>query len=96
MAATVDTQLGITRKRLQDLYKFLIGFAHLRYPVVRQVEQLDFRLWLDDLPEHSSIERGWLDDEADFALRVTRPLLTSCPEPPELLRGWLQRGWGRS
>ena len=93
MAATTDSRLRIARKRSQDLFKFLTEFARLRYPVVRQLDQLEFRLWLDDLPEHSSIELGWLDDEADFALRATRPRLTRCPEPPEPLRAWLRRGW---
>lgn len=30
---------------------------------------------------------------SDFILKVKRPKLTSCPEPPEVLRPWLERGW---
>ena len=76
-----STQLSVARERLQRLFGFLREFDRLRHPVVRDVAQLDFRLWLDELPEHESIERGWLDDNAEFVLRVTRPALTECPEP---------------
>ena len=93
MESINDRQLSVVRERLGRLYAFLREFAQARYPVARDVDQLDFRLWLDDIPDHSSIERGWLDDSADFALRVTRPELTECPEPPDALRDWLQSGW---
>lgn len=88
-----DSQLGTARERLQRLFEFLREFDRLRHPVVREVSQLDFRLWLDELPEHPSIERGWLDPDADFVLRVTRPALTDCPEPPRVLSEWLEDGW---
>lgn len=93
MVTADSTDLTQARQLLGRLYQFLREFAHLRYPVAREVEQLEFRLWFDEIPEHQSIERGWLDDGADFALRVTRPQLTECPEPEEALRDWLQADW---
>ena len=93
MAPTVNAYLSEAHRRLGSLYGFLREFAHWRHPVDRDVEGLEFRLWLDELPEHEAIERGWLDDEADFALCVTRPQLTRCPDPPEPLSGWLRSGW---
>ena len=93
MVTADSTDLAQARQFLGRLYRFLREFAQLRYPVAREVEQLEFRLWFDELPEHQSIERGWLDDGADFALRVTRPRRTECPEPEETLRDWLQADW---
>lgn len=88
-----DSPLSLARERLQRLFEFLREFDQLRHPVVRHVDQLDFRLWLDELPEHESIERGWLDEDADFVLRVSRPDLRECPEPPRVLVDWLEDVW---
>ncbi|WP_338825948.1 AAA domain-containing protein [Neomoorella thermoacetica] len=31
--------------------------------------------------------------EEDIILRVRRPEITTAPKPPEIIRGWLERGW---
>jgi very-short-patch-repair endonuclease len=94
VSADLDpTRLSLARERLERLFAFLREFDRLRHPVVRDVAQVDFRLWLDELPEHESVERGWLDDEAEFVLRVARPTLTDCPEPPRVLADWIEHGW---
>ena len=85
-------RLSVDRERLQRLFAFLREFDRLRH-LVREVAQLDFQLWLDELPQHESIERGWLDEEAEFVLRVARPRLSDCPEPPRVLNDWLEHGW---
>ena len=86
-------QLDSARDRLQRLFAFLREFDQIRHPVVRHINQLDFTLWLDELPEHAVIERGWADPDADFVLRVGRPRLAECPRPPDALDEWLRAGW---
>ena len=88
-----ETQLEMGRDRIGRLFQFLDGFNALRNPVVRHVDQAGFKFWLDTLPDHSVVERGWLDPNADFALSVGRPVLTDCPAPPHQLDEWLLDGW---
>jgi very-short-patch-repair endonuclease len=54
---------------------------------------------LSQLPEDPSIQLvrpvPTLDEKpaAEFSLVVTRPVLTTCPFPPQILREWLVSGW---
>src|ERR1019366_8183969 len=88
------------RERLRKVFEFLKAYVELRYPPVRDIEQQLKVLWLNDLPQHPSVEifRGGTDSEdesenADIVLRITRPNLTACPSPPAAIRDWLNPGW---
>jgi very-short-patch-repair endonuclease len=90
-----EPRLEDARDRLSRLFQFLQGLQALRTPTPRVVAEADFSFWLDQLPAHEAIERGWQDDDAEFVLRVSRPSLTECPRPPMSVVGWLVSGWER-
>jgi len=88
------------RERLTKLFEFLKAYTDLRYPPVRDINSQLGTLWLKDLPMHVSVELfrdvGKPDDESedsDIVLRLTRPITTPCPPPPEALLEWLKLGW---
>ena len=84
----------VGRKRLKQLFQYLEAFNQQRNPVVRQVDDQAWTLWLKNLPQHSSIR---LDDSQDenegYVLKISRPKLTTAPEPPKEIRNWLLPGW---
>lgn len=86
--------------RLRKVFEFLKSYIELRYPPVREIEHQLKVLWLNDLPQHRSVElfRGGTDSEdesenADVVLRITRPNLTACPSPPAAIAEWVKPGW---
>jgi very-short-patch-repair endonuclease len=84
----------VGRKRLKQLFQYLEAFNQQRNPVVRQVEDQAWTLWLKRLPQHSSIRRGGGEDENEqYVLKISRPALTKAPEPPKEIRNWLLPGW---
>lgn len=95
LANLSESQTETTKERLQSLLKFLREFHTLRNPIVKDVRTYRerFSFWFDELPEHRAIEKGWQEDDADYLLRVTRPSLADCPEPPDKLTRWLLVGW---
>jgi very-short-patch-repair endonuclease/Cdc6-like AAA superfamily ATPase len=90
---TIDgTEVG--RKRLKQLFQYLEAFNQQRNPVVRQVEDQPWALWLKNLPQHPSIRRGGGEDEMEqFVLKIRRPVLKNAPEPPNEIREWIRPGW---
>ena len=88
------------RERLLKVFEFLKAYTELRYPPVTDIGRQLGVLWLKDLPPHHSVELfgdlGQLEsgeDQADIVLRLTRPALTECPEPPATIADWLMPGW---
>jgi very-short-patch-repair endonuclease len=88
------------QERLLKVFEFLKAYLELRYPPIRDIEQQLKLLWLNDLPQHPSVElfRSGTNSEdesenADVVLRVTRPKLTSCPSPPAAIADWVKPGW---
>ena len=100
-----DQSITIVRERLTGLFEFLKAFHDLRSPVVREIDQQIFRLWLQTIPKHPSVEfyqgqprnvdaKETVDGEEEgVILRVTRPNITVCPPPPKILQDWLIPGW---
>lgn len=90
-----NTNIELARGRLNNLVKFLQEFHRLRNPVVRDVRSYSggFSFWFDELPEHDTVERGWELEDADYLLRITRPITEGCPTPPSQLLPWLLPGW---
>src|SRR5215468_7648107 len=83
----------VGRKRLKQLFQYLEAFNQQRNPVVRQIEDQAWTLWLKNLPQHSSIRRGGGDENEQYVLKISRPKLTKAPEPPKEIRNWLLPGW---
>lgn len=87
-----DIQLA--RARIRRIFQFLDAYIQLRNPVVRQISEQPWVLWLRDLPECPSVPRPDPDRPEDrFLFKVRRPSPTPCPRPPEEIADWLQAGW---
>jgi hypothetical protein len=86
------TEVG--QKRLKQLFQYLQAFNQQRNPVVRQVEDQAWTLWLKNLPKHTTIRCGNDTDENEqYILKISRPKLVSAPAPPKEIEDWLLPGW---
>lgn len=97
--------LRIGRERLSHVFQYLEALNQHRNPAKRQIREQLWSLWLEDLPEHPSVQHGKRhglvqpakgsssEEPQDFILKVSRPKLTRPPEPPASLKSWLEVGW---
>jgi hypothetical protein len=92
------------QSRVTQVFKFLKALSELRYPVPRDLSPYSQILWLDKWPEHPTIivRRGDrenneddtdVDAEMEPVIRIQRARLTSCPNPPTVLEGWIKPTW---
>lgn len=89
------------RQKVSKLFEFLKAYIDLKYPPVRNINDQLGALWLDDLPDHPSVEIHRSVDandeesseESAIVLRLTRPSTTECPRPSPALTEWLRPGW---
>src|SRR5713101_1703376 len=100
-------KLRIARDKLTRVFRYLEALNQHRNPAKRQLREQPWSLWMRDLPEHASIQRGGAkslktkngngqDSElggSNYVLKVQRPRLTRAPEPPEEITAWLEDGW---
>ena len=102
-------KLRLGREKLVRVFRYLEALNQHRNPAKRQIDEQPWWLWLRDLPEHSSVQRGEVrtdpakpragagqsveDESAGYVLKVRRPRLTRAPEPPEEIAAWLEAGW---
>jgi very-short-patch-repair endonuclease len=102
-------KLRVARDKLTRVFRYLEALNQHRNPAKRQIHEQPWSLWLRDLPEHSSVQRGAAkagplktkngngqgteDGGASYVLKVQRPRLTRAPEPPEEIAAWLEDGW---
>src|SRR6266436_8279805 len=100
-------KLRIARDKLTRVFRYLEALNQHRNPAKRQLREQPWSLWMHDLPEHASIQRGGSkslktkngngheteDSGANYILKVQRPRLTRAPEPPEEIAAWLDDGW---
>ncbi|MBK9989718.1 MAG: AAA family ATPase [Verrucomicrobia bacterium] len=98
--AVTSPALKIARQRLSKLFEYLKAYSDLRHPPVRDIAQQLGAIWLGKLPAHPAVElfRELPKIEDDFegndiVLRLKRPAITPCPEPPAILSGWLTPDW---
>src|ERR1700758_3856387 len=102
-------KLRVARDKLTRVFRYLEALNQHRNPAKRQIREQPWSLWLRELPEHPSVQRGAAkpgpsktndgnghggeDVAGAFVLKVQRPMLTRAPEPPEEIAAWLQEGW---
>src|SRR5580765_3647909 len=98
-------KLRVARDKLTRVFGYLEALNQHRNPAKRQLREQPWSLWMRDLPEHPSIQRGGAkplrngndpgieDGGVSYVLKVRRPKLTRAPEPPEEVAGWLEDGW---
>lgn len=97
---------SVIQSRLKNLFEFLKAYNDLRTPVVSDISKQISTVWLSSLPDHpsirlneyiTSVKKKESEDDGqqdnDIVLEVTRPIMTPCPKPPEILSDWLISGW---
>ena len=103
-------KLRAAREKLTRVFRYLEALNQHRNPAKRQLREQPWSLWMRDLPDHSSIQRGAAKvgspkakdknsqamegTGSNYILKVRRPRLTRPPEPPEEISAWLEDGWG--
>jgi len=89
----MGSDLEIARQKLTQLFNFFKAVEQRRAPIVRQIANQPWTLWLSDLPAHETIRlpRPVPDDGTWLIFR--KPETHSCPEPGERLLPWLNAGW---
>lgn len=82
------------QNKLMQVYRYLEALNQLRNPVITDIQEQPWRLWLRDIPNHSSI-RVAQDSlgSTDFIMRVRRPKLIPVEAPPQEIIHWLSTGW---
>jgi len=91
---------GIVKGRIRQLYHFLREANQLRFRPVRTLAEQPRFIRLSDMPDHPAmqIHRPVKVENSqeipDVLLRVRRPAISRCPEPPSSLIGWLLPNWG--
>lgn len=93
----------LVQNRLTQVFKFLKELNELRNPVIRDLSGYAEVLKLDTWPQHPCIiprvqspaeeENDDADAEMEPLFRIRRAPLSACPQPPEILDGWLKPGW---
>src|SRR5258707_13713395 len=100
-------KLRVAREKLTRVFRYLEALNQHRNPAKRQLREQPWTLWLRDLPDHSSVQRGaaratsskakgqngQTSEDPSYILKVRRPLLTRPPDPPEEISPWLEDGW---
>jgi len=110
VGGTMDMEfLRVGRERLSRVFQYLEALNQHRNPPKRQVREQLWTLWLKDLPDHPTIQRGMPrtreengsenseavngQEKDNFILKVARPKLTRASEPPPEIKPWLESGW---
>lgn len=97
--ANLDASPNTVKARIRNLFSFLLEANRLRFAPARKLSDQERVIPLSNLPEDPSIQLlrpiPALNGEpgVEFSLVVARPLLTTCPSPPQILREWLVSGW---
>lgn len=88
-----------TKKRIRQLYQFLREANQLRFRPVRQLSDQPKVVHLTEIPKHPALQiirpvrtSSGLEI-SDQLLRVKRPVLSRCPQPPDIVNDWLLPGW---
>ncbi|MEM4283830.1 MAG: AAA domain-containing protein [Candidatus Caldarchaeum sp.] len=92
--------MSVAHERTKRLLRFLKEYAAIRFPPTRDLDEVRWKLWLDGLPQHSSIavlritgddeREGNGNDGPEVLMRIRRPRLSRPPALPPSLEGWLK------
>ncbi len=100
-------KLRVAREKLTRVFRYLEALNQHRNPAKRQLREQPWTLWMRDLPDHASVQRGAARassskakaqngqtmEDPSYILKVRRPPLTRPPDPPEEISAWLEDGW---
>jgi very-short-patch-repair endonuclease len=85
---------NVLRNRIRQIFTFLRALIQQRFPASRQIRDRSFVLPLNQLPDHESVRVFFpAEGHEDHLLYVKRPKLIPCPNPPENIMDWLEKGW---
>ncbi|HET7152907.1 MAG TPA: AAA domain-containing protein, partial [Candidatus Kapabacteria bacterium] len=102
MSATTSINLSheeLARERLKKLFEFLKAFNERQIPPVKDLEEQPGHIWLNrytsrlELEIFSDNNEESDNDDSGILIKLTKPMLTNCPLPPNILRDWLEFGW---
>ncbi len=85
----------LIKNKLIQIYRFLQALNEQNNPVKKLINEQLWLMWINRFPNHSTINFGRMNKENidDYILKVRRPELSSCPEPPTEIKEWLKPGW---
>ncbi len=89
----------VVKTKIRQLYQFLKEANQLRFRPVRVLADQPKVVRLADMPNHQSMQLFRpvrlenAQEVPDTLLRVRRPLITKCPEPPASISTWLLPSW---
>jgi very-short-patch-repair endonuclease len=83
----------LARQRLIQLFQFFKAVEDRRTPIVSEIRNHSWAMWLHSLPRHELIHLERPSPDSGEWLKVTKPNLSPCPHPSEILKGWLDDGW---
>ncbi|MGB2666943.1 MAG: hypothetical protein WAK48_23270, partial [Candidatus Acidiferrum sp.] len=100
-------KLRFAREKLTRVFRYLEALNQHRNPAKRQLREQPWTLWMRDLPDYASVQRGvarassskakaqngQTREDQSYILKVRRPRLTRPPDPPEEISAWLEDGW---
>ena len=87
------------RLKVRQLYAFLKEANQIQFRPVRRLNEQQYVIRVADMPMHPSAQifRPVKVENAleipDVLIRVSRPRLTKCPNPPESCQEWLLPNW---
>ncbi len=83
----------LARQRLTQLFQFFKAVEDRRTPIIAEVRNHSWVMWLDTLPKHQLIQLERTRPDSGEWLRVRKPVVSACPSPPDVLNGWLSDDW---
>ena len=87
------------KKRLTSIFNFMKEVNAIRNPVKTDIEEQEWKLNFDELPEVDEIKtiHSFTDttEESDYILKIKKPFLITCPDPDKILIDWLKPGWNK-
>lgn len=87
------------RLKVRQLYAFLKEANQIQFRPVRQIGEQPFSIRISDMPRHPSaalyrpVKTETSYEVPDVLIRVVRPKLTKCPNPPKSCEDWLLPNW---
>jgi len=88
------------KDKIVALYKYIEKLCALKYKVVTDVERQYWTQYLRDIPDDTDHISVFYRDRTDeypgedtVILEVRKPEFQRCPEPPVVLKEWLESGW---
>ncbi len=107
--ADSQTSLDQVRSKLTQVFRYVQSFNQLQNPIQQNIEAQSWTMWFHDFPNHPCIRLGTrvdqgnissttptkerVENDNDFVLKVKRPKIAPCPEPPEEIASFLQNNW---